>query len=301
MTLRLGVIGMSKGNGHPYSWSAIFNGYDKEKMHGCGFPVIPQYLAQQEWPQARITDACVTHIWTQDCELSSHIASAALIENIVQRPAEMIGVVDAVLLARDDAEQHLKFAAPFIEAGIPIYIDKPVALSIFAFEELYRLEKYAGQIFTCSALRYSNELKLTLSDQQDIGELREVHAITPKSWNKYAVHIIEPVLAMLSSADKIIRLERNAADAQGGALTVHWESGVITRFFAVGESVVAPIAIRVIGSKGWKDLVFTDSFSAFKAALQDFVDGVRAKSVNSLPEFNRKVVGLIEAGQGGAQ
>ncbi|WP_172149225.1 Gfo/Idh/MocA family oxidoreductase [Pseudomonas tumuqii] len=301
MALRLGVIGMSKGNGHPYSWSAIFNGYDKEKMQDCGFPVIPQYLDQQEWPQAKIKDACVTHIWTQDYGLSSHIASAALIENIVQRPEEMIGVVDAVLLARDDAEQHLKFAAPFIEAGIPIYIDKPVALSVAAFEELYRLEKFSGQIFTCSALRYSDELKLTLSDQQDIGELREIHAVTPKSWNKYAVHIIEPVLAMLSSADKIIHLERSAANAQGGALTVLWDSGVVTRFFAVGESAVAPISIRVIGSKGWKDLVFTNSFSAFKAALQDFVDGVRVKSVNSLPEFNRKVVGIIEAGQGGAQ
>lgn len=301
MTLRLGVIGMSKGNGHPYSWSAIFNGYDKEQMQNCEFPVIPQYLAQQEWPQAKINGARVTHIWTQESELSQKIASAALIENIVRQPEEMLGVVDAVLLARDDAEKHLKFATPFIKAGMPIYIDKPVALSIAAFEELYRLEKYAGQIFTCSALRYSDELKLSLSDCQEIGELLEIHAITPKSWAKYAVHIIEPVLAMLNSMDKIVRLEKSAANDQGGALTVHWQSGVRTRFFAIGESAVAPISIRVIGSKGWKDLVFADSFSAFKAALQDFVDGVRAKSVNSLPEFNRKVVGLIEAGQGGAQ
>ena len=26
--LKLGIIGISNGNGHPYSWSAIFNGYD---------------------------------------------------------------------------------------------------------------------------------------------------------------------------------------------------------------------------------------------------------------------------------
>ena len=26
MTLKLGIIGLSEGNGHPYSWSAIFNG-----------------------------------------------------------------------------------------------------------------------------------------------------------------------------------------------------------------------------------------------------------------------------------
>lgn len=26
--ISLGIIGMTPGNGHPYSWSAIFNGYD---------------------------------------------------------------------------------------------------------------------------------------------------------------------------------------------------------------------------------------------------------------------------------
>jgi hypothetical protein len=33
MTVRLGIIGASPGNGHPYSWSAFFNGYD-EKIYG---------------------------------------------------------------------------------------------------------------------------------------------------------------------------------------------------------------------------------------------------------------------------
>ena len=32
MILNLGVIGLSEGNGHPYSWSAIFNGYDSVEM-----------------------------------------------------------------------------------------------------------------------------------------------------------------------------------------------------------------------------------------------------------------------------
>lgn len=30
--IRLAILGLSPGNGHPYSWSAMFNGYDKELM-----------------------------------------------------------------------------------------------------------------------------------------------------------------------------------------------------------------------------------------------------------------------------
>ena len=35
--IRLGMIGMNDGNGHPYSWSAIFNGYDPIEMENALF------------------------------------------------------------------------------------------------------------------------------------------------------------------------------------------------------------------------------------------------------------------------
>ena len=46
--LRIAMLGMVDGNGHPYSWSAIINGrFDRAKMEACGFPVIPEYLGAQ--------------------------------------------------------------------------------------------------------------------------------------------------------------------------------------------------------------------------------------------------------------
>lgn len=124
--LKLGVIGMSEGNGHPYSWSAIFNGFDMEFMKNCPFSSIPDYLSEQQFPTDFLTqDAEVTHIYTQDISISEHIAKSSLVKNIVQNPKEMIGKIDALLLARDDAENHMKYAKDFLDAGIPIYIDKP--------------------------------------------------------------------------------------------------------------------------------------------------------------------------------
>ena len=37
MTIKTGVIGISSGNGHPYSWSAIINGYNEHEMLNCRF------------------------------------------------------------------------------------------------------------------------------------------------------------------------------------------------------------------------------------------------------------------------
>ena len=64
--INLGIIGSSEGNGHPYSWSAIFNGYNKKIMENCGYPSIPRYLEKQKFPNDQIKEAKVTHIWTQN-------------------------------------------------------------------------------------------------------------------------------------------------------------------------------------------------------------------------------------------
>ena len=47
-TLRLAMLGMIPGNGHPWSWSAIINGYDPDVMAAkCTYPGIIDYLAEQ--------------------------------------------------------------------------------------------------------------------------------------------------------------------------------------------------------------------------------------------------------------
>ena len=64
--LRLAMLGMVDGNGHPYSWSAIFNGYDPAAMASCPFPVIPVYLGREPSENLGVPGAAVTHIWTDD-------------------------------------------------------------------------------------------------------------------------------------------------------------------------------------------------------------------------------------------
>jgi predicted dehydrogenase len=296
MTLKLGLIGLSEGNGHPYSWAAICNGYSPDYMQSCEFPTIPQYLAEQSWPDARVPGVEVTHIWTQDIELSQRVAKASLITHVVDTPASMLGQIDALLLARDDAENHLGFAAPFINEGLPVYVDKPVALSLKQLNALYQLQRYEGQIFTCSALRYARELMLDKNDRDLIGPIRHLQACTPKNWEKYAVHIIEPSLQIIKARLSFASAEPNVFSAGGRSLSLIFENGITANFSAFGNEIMAPLSIRVFGELGWKELLFLDTFSAFKTALSEFVDGIRTKTCRSPIEFNRQVVSIIESG-----
>lgn len=292
---RLGIIGMSDGNGHPYSWSAICNGYDANAMEDCGFASIPRYLEKQKWPQDRLPETVVTHVWTQDRDRAAHVAKAGLIETVVGQPEAMIGAVDGLLLARDDAENHWQFAAPFLQAGVPVYVDKLPALSVAGFESLIAAQKRAGLLFSGSALHYARELTLDAAARRAIGPVRHIFGMTPKSWDRYAVHVIEPALLLLGEAGTWKTVGKWSDGAAQG-LDVVFENGAQAHFSALGD-VAAPISLRVVGETGWRDLVFADSFSCFRAALSEFVAGIREGCSRSDLDFLRQVVGLVECGR----
>ncbi|UWQ95894.1 Gfo/Idh/MocA family oxidoreductase [Rhodobacteraceae bacterium M385] len=297
MTVRLGIIGMSPGNGHPYSWSAICNGYDPDAMADCGFPAIPEYLARQTWPDDQLPGARVTHVWTQDEATSRKIAQATRIDTVAARPEDMIGQIDALLLARDDAQNHSRFAEPFLAAGVPVYIDKPIALSEATFDALHAMQQRPGQIFSCSALRFAPELKLDADTITRIGNIRLVQAMTPKFWNTYAVHLIDPLLVMLGHEAQPERLFAGPVGADGRMLGLRWPSdGPDVHLMAAGTGVPSPLTLRVVGDSGETTLAFHGSFNAFRSALAEFVAGVN-EGCSRLPEaFNRRVVQIIELG-----
>lgn len=290
--LKLGIIGMSDGNGHPYSWAAIFNGYNEEYMIQCPFESIPEYLSKEKYPENfLIEEAEVTHVWTQDQEISKHIAVSTYIKKVCLNFEDMIGEIDALLLARDDAENHFKFAHKFLNAGIPVYIDKPFALTIASAKKLWDSQIYGNQIFTCSALQFAKELDKEQINKEKIGEIKMIWATTPKSWEKYAVHIIEPVLNLISDRGKI----KNIQPIKFGA-SVEWESG-ISCIFQTTTNLVSPIWIRLQGEKDVQDLYFKDSFTAFKMALKRFVDVVNKKRPNLSRKNTEEMVQILEKGK----
>lgn len=300
--LRLGILGMSDGNGHPYSWAAIFNGYHPAAMAGCPFPAIPAYLAERRFPQDSLAHlGQVTHVWTQDRELSRSIAAASLIANVASAPEDMIGAVDAVLLARDDAENHLRFAAPFLAAGLPLFVDKPLAVRLRDAERLLSLQRYEGQLFSCSALRYAPELQVSADERRKLGRVRLVEATTPKRWETYAAHVLEPIVAAFAAEWGLpFRLRARRVERAGylHRSTFVLEGNILVSVTSTG-AVCAPIGFRLHGETGFQEHVFADSFGAFRAALEAFVSGVRNGQPPIPRAETRQVVSCIEWGLDG--
>lgn len=292
---KFGILGGSEGNGHPYSWSAIMNGYNQDYMKDCPYPVIPEYLAKESFPDTQIKNCQVTHVWSTYRKEAEHVARAANIDTVVDEFEDMIGEVDAVLLARDDAENHYDMAKPFLDAGLPVYIDKPLAYSVEEARRILSLEKYPGQVFSCSALAFSKDLSLSESCKSELGKILQVSARVVKSWEKYGVHVIEPVLNLIGRRE-VASINRSSSPPTN-RLTITFSDNTGVDFVSSYKSQL-PIEIDVFGSEGAKRLTFGDTFYAFKAALMSFVCGVASKKAVLSHQHMLEVVKYIEMGIG---
>ena len=88
--IKIGIIGMSAGNAHPYSWSSIINGlFDADEISNMGYPAVSAYLNANK-DTLGINGSKVNFVWTQDKQLSESIARSSGIENIANYPEEMI-------------------------------------------------------------------------------------------------------------------------------------------------------------------------------------------------------------------
>jgi hypothetical protein len=205
----------------------------------------------------------------------------------------MLGQVDAVLLARDDAEHHFEMAKPFIEAGIPIFIDKPLALSFDIVNTMFSLQKYPSQIYSCSALRYAEELQLTRQDIEKTGAIVHVEASVMKKWETYSVHLIEPIVAQLPKRGNLINVEViNTNPIYQVSIT--WEH--CTAYIKVTGSIPSPITFTYFGEKGSVTKLFANSFDCFKTSLESFVNQIRTKEISINRKETLEIIEIIEKG-----
>ena len=306
MIYKIGVMGLSDGNGHPYSWSAIFNGYSPKEMGKCIFPVIPKYLSEQKWPESRITNAEVKGVWSQSKEISKSIAKSSLIENVYITKEELVDNSDLILLARDDAENHYENAYYAINAKKPIFIDKPIALSLKDLERLYEVSHTSNQIFSCSSMSFCptfSKLSNCLKDKR----LKLIELTSPKSWKKYAVHLIDPLIKNLRSSYlncyslKIVdKKESNLSSLLTLSLTTsNHKDPIIVRIITTGDKV-GEIGFHALNDKN--RLIYKDHhrhpFDSFKGALETFLLNNSENHTGYKFDYDhhKEVVRILQAG-----
>jgi predicted dehydrogenase len=270
--IRLAMLGMVDGNGHPYSWSAIFNGYDPDEMAKCPYPTIPAYLGKEPKETLRIEGARVTHIWTDDPADAAQVAKASLIPNVVEKPEQVIGQVDAVIVATDKGEEHIWRCRPFVEAGLPVFVDKPLVDNESDLATFNAWVRGGARIMSSSCMRYAKEFMPYRASTHELGAIRFASITTPKSWERYGIHALEAIYPILGPG---FVSARNTGAAERNIVHLKHECGADVVVVATADMYGAFGVLQLCGTAGQAHAVFSDTFYAFKTQLAAFIEYLR--------------------------
>jgi predicted dehydrogenase len=112
---RIGIIGSE--NSHAMAFSKIFN-------------------TENTYPDMRVV--AVGGDWPEESE---KVKAECRVGFVAEKPSDMLGNVDAVMVTARHGGWHAEFARPFIEAGIPTFIDKPFTVDPYEAVNLAKLAR----------------------------------------------------------------------------------------------------------------------------------------------------------------
>lgn len=189
---------------------------------------------------------------------------------------DAVGKVDGVMITARHGDNHYKYAKPYMDSGIPIFIDKPITCAEAEAVEFMKEAREKGIRLcggsTCAALTETLALAEAVKNEE-CGELRGGSLACPIQMNSpyggfyfYAQHLVEIMMTVFGGGIK--RIFANKVEdtviltADYGCYSVHATYIERSHYYTVS----------VYGSKSSKSEVLTFNSGSFRHEMNDMLD-----------------------------
>jgi len=211
---------------------------------------------------------------------------------------QVLDEADAILLESVDGRRHLPELKQIIDAGKPIFIDKPFAASLADAKEMVRLLKEKNvPAWSSSSLRYERNLERALSDS-DLGQVHGADTHGPATLEPtnpglywYGIHAVEMLYRILGPGCRTVWcISNDAYDIAVG----HWSDGRVgmVRGIRAGKAEFGAVIYADSGTR----LIQRDTSAALYAPLvRRIVEFFRTKQPPVPLEETLEIMAFIEA------
>jgi len=219
---------------------------------------------------------------------------------LVDKPEEMIGKVDAMLIEAVDGTVHFERARPFLEAGLPCFIDKPFTCSVADAKKIIDLaEKKKVPVFSSSSLRYAPEVVEYAADPKH-GKLVGCVVYSPASLSPipdrnaglfhYGIHGVEVLYTLMGpGCQRVSCVHEKGTDVVTGT----WKDGRIGTLRGIREGA-AGYGFVGFGEKGVK-AVTVGTGAIYRELCKKIVETFEKKMSVLDPAITLEIMAFIEA------
>lgn len=221
---------------------------------------VDQYIdlinVRAEFPGVRVTALC-----GDDPQRDADLADRGDVDLVAAQFDDLVGEVDAVIVAARDGALHRAQAAPFLSAGLPVFIDKPLATTnLDAQETVSKAVDNRALLSSYSALRWAPDMTVLLEAVEKVGELQVVVATGPADpdspwgglWH-YGIHTVEAALHVIEhirGAQTVSEISVTRLPAATVAFGQAGETRFVLNMVRADELGQVPFHVTVVGRHG---------------------------------------------------
>ncbi len=275
------------GSHHGTAFATTFNGWDDAKAR--------QWKGTFIKSARRLDHARVVKIWDPDQAAARQLAQICSIEHVTGTPEQCSDGVDAVLIVDDGSGAQWKYATHPLRKGVPVFCDKPLAMTAREAQAVARLVRETKTPFmSASSLRFVPDI---LKLRQERSQLGAVHLATATCGNElvyYGIHALSMIYAVLGpgaiSAINVGQPGRNIVRLR------FKDDRDVVLIVADRDVMRGGYQINLYGEKGWRT-VTPDLANLYSHLLEAFLEMLRTGRESVPVEEEVEVIAALEAGK----
>ena len=244
--LKLGICGTN--NSHAVRYTGLVNQ-----------PHLPK--------QRKVAGARVVAFFAYDQENVKELRDLG-VETQVDKMEDLMPLIDGVLCVTREGSKHLKEATPFLKAGIPTFVDKPLSTRLADARKIVELAKrHRTPLMSCSSLRYATEIMQLQKRMSKLGRLRAGTVTGMGETVFYGIHAAEMLVTVFGRGiDFVINIGPKGHDLS----TVQYRDGKSVSLQIMRDAQV-DWRVRVHCEKGLEEAVVTHGAEFYRNTMREMV------------------------------
>ncbi len=276
--IKIAILGIE--NSHAWHFASAFAPKDGKKLFP-DFELIGFYgeagRADTELGKKKLAEMCTCTRFAEHYE-------------------DFLGEADAIMVTARHGDNHLKYARKYLEAGIPVWLDKPITASVKDFVEVARLVKAHGSIVTGgSTLYYADGILAAKKFMQDNPDFAIGGAVSAPvdmvndygNFWFYTQHLAEMMLSVFGTGVKSVTAVKN----ENSVSAIYRYDGFTVNAFYGGN-----YSVTIYGKdmKTFAPTVNVDS-SKYVNELAPFAEAIRTGKIDRTLDYLKYPVAVIDA------
>lgn len=256
--IRIGIIGTE--NSHAMAFAQAIN--------------LPDENGKMRFPDVRVVG-----VYGPDLESARQIINETGVDFLAEKPEDFFGKVDAMIVTCRKGSLHAQYAKPFLEAGLPMFIDKPFTVDLAEAKELAKISEEKGAAlcggsgckFAYDILVLRDTVKRWKKDGQFVTGMMNFAADPDSVYDGfffYSSHLTEMALVTFGYDPRsLVAIEKNGSRT----CVLRYDDYDVTLNYTRGTSVSTGVLIGKKANVARKidiSMIYLQEVTAFIHALQ---------------------------------